>query len=247
MKVKIVAVLAATTALAFTAAGSAAAQTLGPANQHESAAAAQVTGVRLQTAMLPTSAFGPDIKFSEALNSGAKLRSTQVHDHVPSMSCSAFDGAASTISVFGDTAAAEVRYSNPDAASAYPNTIVNADQRVLQFATVAAADTFYSQARSKYTGCVSFVESFPGAPRPAAVDLRSVAKTTVSGHQAFVVIQYLQVPGLFGEPSFYHLYLFVVAGTNVYDFYYTSGTNDTPSSALMSDLIHRVQALYPHH
>ena len=77
MKVKIAAVLAATTALAFTTVGSAAAQSLGPADQHESAAPAKVSGVRLQTAMLLTSAFGSDFSLSEALNSGSKLLSSR--------------------------------------------------------------------------------------------------------------------------------------------------------------------------
>jgi hypothetical protein len=38
-----------------------------------------------------------------------------------------------------------------------------------------------------------------------------------------------------------------VAGTNVYDLSDASGTNDEPSVKLMTTVIHRVQALYPHH
>jgi hypothetical protein len=240
MKVKIAAVLAATTALAFTTVGSAAAQSLGPANQHESAAPAQVSGVRLQTAMLPTSAFGSDFTFSEALNSGSKLQSSKAKHHPSSMSCNAFEGRV-YIGTFGDTAGVVSRYSNPDWPSEFPNTILLGDQYVLQFVSDSAAATFYSQAQAKYAACETLTEPFINTT--AEVDTLSVTKTTVSGDKAFVVTQREIAPGY---KTLYLLYLYVVSGTNVYDLSDVSGTNDEPSTKLMKELIHRVQALYPH-
>jgi len=234
MKVKIVAVLAAATALSFTAVGSAAAQPLGPAQP------AQVNGVRLQAAMLAPSAFGSGYTFEEALNSGTKLQSTHAKDHVPSMSCNAFEDKV-YISSFGDTAGAVLRYSNPNWFSSYPNTVVQGDEYVLQFATNAAAATFYSQAQAKYAACSTLNEPF--FKTTAEVDTLSVAKTTISGNKAFVVTQRLTAPGY---KVLYLLYLYVVSGTDVYDLSDISGTNDEPSHALMSQLIHRVKALYPH-
>jgi hypothetical protein len=242
MKFRIVAVIAATAALSFATAGSAAAQPL--ANQHKSAKPPQVTGARLQTAMLPGSAFGPTFTFSGSYNSGRKLLSTRAVDHVPSMTCTAFEGGVYA-SGFGNTAGAVVRYLNPDADSGYPETIFGVDQYMLQFATAAAAATFYSQARAKYTACVSLTEPFFGS-YTASVDNLSVTKTTVNGDQAFLVIQHIMVPGFFVYPLYY-LYLYVVTGTNVYDLTEVSGTDDEPSPVLMVELIHRVQALYPHH
>jgi hypothetical protein len=240
MKFKVVTVIAATAALSFTAVGPAAAQPLGL----KSARPPQVSGVRLQQAMLPPSAFGAGFTFSEALNSGAKLQSSRAKDHVPSMSCGAFEGKV-YISAFGDTAGADVRYSNPDAAPDYPNTIFLGDEYVLQFATTAAATTFYNQARAKYAACVTLIEPFAGT-FTATVDTLSVTKTTIGGDHAFLVIQHVSVPGFFEKPL-YLIYLYLVAGTNVYGLSDASGTNDEPSPALMSKLIHQVQALYPHH
>ena len=41
--------------------------------------------------------------------------------------------------------------------------------------------------------------------------------------------------------------LVVVSGTNVYQFWNLSGTNDEPSPALMAQLIKQTQKLYPRH
>jgi len=240
MKITIAAVLAAAAALTFTAVGSAAAQPLGSANQHESAAPPQVNGVRLQAAMLPPSAFGSGFTFDEALNSGAKLHSTRIKDHVPSMSCNAFEDEI-YVSVFGDTAGAVLRYTNPAWPSSYPGTIVLGDEYVLQFATDAAAATFYGQIQAKYAACTTLTQPFFNTT--AEIDTLSVVKTTISGDKAFVVSQRLMAPGY---KVFYLPYLYVVAGTNVYDLHDVSGTNDDPSQALMKELMQRVQALYPH-
>jgi hypothetical protein len=241
MKVRLVAVVAAVTALSFTAVSSAAAQPLGFASQHKSTSSPQVDGVQLQAAMLPPSAFGADFTFLEALNSGAKLQSTRAKDHVPGMTCSAFEGRV-YISAFGDTAGADVRYSNPDPKPTYPDTIFLGDEYALQFATAATAATFFSQIQAKYATCVFLTAPFGNYT--ATIDTLSVTKTTISGDRAFLVTQHIEVPGYFQKPL-YLLYLYVVAGTNVYDISDASGVNDEPSPGLMTDLIHRIQALYP--
>jgi len=239
MKFRIVAVVAATAALSFAAAGSASAQPFEPAGQH---GPAQVTGSQLKTAVLPASAFGSDFTFSQSADSGSKLKSTRAKYHVPAMSCFDFEHGV-YISKFGDTAGVVTQYTNPHWIPEYPNTIVAVDEMVLQFATAATASTFYSQVRAKYAGCPSGAEPFFEAP----ADTLSVTKTTVNGDQAFLVIQDADVsPGIV-RYALYALYLYVVAGTNVYDVSEFSGTNDEPSVPLVIDLIHRVQALYPHH
>jgi hypothetical protein len=251
MKVKIVAVLAAAAALSFAAVGSAAAQSLRPANQDEAAAPPQVNGARLQTAMLSPSAFQRDVVFAQALNSGTKLQTTQIRDHVPSMSCASFEGTVK-ISVFGDTAGAYEEYTDENAVTDYPDVIFQGDEEVLQFATVAAATTFYGQVRTKYTSCTSFSESWvrfftPTEQRTftATVASSTVTKTTVSGDTAFTVTQGVQLADFLQQPLYFNV-LYVVAGTDVYSFHDTGGTNDEPSLKLMTSFIHRVQALYPH-
>ena len=188
MKGKIVAVLAAAAALSFTAVGSAAATPLGPANEHVSAAPPQVNGLRLQAAMLPASAFGPTITRSDEQDTGTKLQSTHAKYHVPSMGCAKFEISAFDQG-FGNTAGAWVRLGNPDENSQYPNTTNAAFESVFQFATAKAATTFQSQARSKFAACGSFTDSSGNFWRTL-----SVAKTTVGGHQAFLVTQQLMGP-----------------------------------------------------
>ena len=238
MKVKIAAVVAAAAALSITAAGMAAAAPLGSANQHVAAAVRQVNGLRLQAAMLPASAFGPTIERSDGQNTGAKLLSTHAKYHVPSMKSDTFELDAFDQG-FGNTAGAWVRLTNPDWSSQYPDTIDAAFESVYQFATATAATTFYSQGRSKYVACGSFTDSGGNFWRTL-----SVAKTTVSGHQAFLVSQEAQGPKFPFGVWWYEFTLYVVAGTNVYSFYEEDGTNDVPSTALMRRLIRQVQALY---
>jgi hypothetical protein len=238
MKVKIVAVVAAAAALTITAAGSAAAAPLGSANEHVSAAARQVNGLRLQASMLPASAFGPTITRTDGQNTGAKLLSTHAKYHVSSMGCAKFELSAFDMG-FGNTAGAWVRLGNPDVDAQYPETIDAAFESVFQFATVKAATTFQNQARSKFAACGSFTDSSGNFWRTL-----SVAKTTVSGHQAFLVTQQFTGPSYPFGAWWWEFNLYVVAGTNVYNIYEENGTNDVPSTALMSKLIHQVQALY---
>jgi hypothetical protein len=120
------------------------------------------------------------------------------------------------------------------------------EEYVLQFAAAATATRFYNQAWAKYRACLSFTESLMVGK--ATVDTLSVTKSTVSGDRAFLVTQGVTLAGHSNHRrALYLLYLYVVAGTNVYSLSDNSETNAEPSVTLMGDLIHRVQALYPHH
>ncbi len=243
MKFKAVLVVAAAAAMTCAAMGSAAAQPLGPANAHRPASTPQVNGTQLATALLPPSAFGDGFTFSVALNTGSRLQTTRAKYHLPSLGCSAFE-AKVYVAFFGNTAGASMGYSNPGWRSSFPNTIFGGDEDVQQFATAAAASTYYSQAKAKFAACRSFAENLSGTV--FNVDVLSLTKTIVGGNQAFVVIE-LATPAQASGVLRYIAYLYVVAGPDVYHLDQGSGVNDRPSAALMLRLIHRVQALYPHH
>jgi hypothetical protein len=244
MRFKIVVVMLAVAVLSFAAVGPAAAQPLGPANGHIPTRPPQVSGAQLQMALLPPSAFGSGFTFWASLNTGSKLQTTQAKDYLPGMSCNAFESKL-YVAFFGDTAGAVEKYTNPAPRATYPNTIIDGDEDVLQFATAAAATSFYTRAEAKYAACRSFTESIPGEDI-YQVSTLSVAQTNVGGDRAFLVTEALAVSGYRVVPL-YDNFLYVVGGTNVYSFGTFSGTNDEPSPALMANLIHRVQALYPHH
>ena len=248
MKFRIPTVVATAAALSFAIAGSAVAGAAGHATVHQTARAPQVNGSRLQTGLLPPSAFGNGFTTSATLSTGRKLQPTRATMHVPSMSCAAFEGRFFS-GVFGDTADALSLYVNPNAAAQFPDTIFYGYQAVIQFPTTRAAGTFFAQSRAKFTHCQLFSEPNPGDTVPGGgtfqVSSVSVAKTSVSGHQGFVVTQSIAMSESPGT-SWYRNILFVASGTNVYSLWQTSGVNDEPSPAVMTRLIHKIQALYPH-
>jgi hypothetical protein len=238
-------VAAAAVALSFAAAGSAGAQSLAPLAKHTSASP-QVSGSRLQKGLLPGSAFGSGFTIQGRLNTGSRLLSTRAILHVSSMKCSAFEG-FSFVAGFGNTAGALDVYSNPSPFATYPNTVLYGFQDVVQFATASAATNFFKASRSKYSACRSFTEPNPSDKSPGGgtyqINTLSISNIKVSGDQAFEVTQaaaFSEDPGL----TFYNNTLFVVVGTNVYNLWDDSGTNDEP--APMGKLIHAIQALYPH-
>lgn len=238
MKFRLVTVVAAAAALSFAAAGSAAAQPLG----HKPAPAPQVSGSRLQAALLPPSAFGSGFTGAAHFDTGPKLATTHATKHIPSMSCSYFDGHV-FFAFLGDTAGAALQYTNPGWFASYPDSIVTGYEDVLQFATAASATAIFDQARAKHAACKTFTEpTFIGT---AAVSAISVTNTRVSGDRAFVVTEFLTFPGRPTKPVYSNT-LYVVAGTNVYSLGDLTGVNDEPSPALMRTLIHRIQALYRH-
>lgn len=228
--------------------GSAGAQPLGHPKKHKPKPP-QVTGSRLRTALLPGSAFGDGFTGSDAISTGGRLLPATARYHVPSMSCSDFED-FTILGGFGDTAAALGDDFNSNPLGSFPNTVLYGFQWVNQFASTQAATTFFNQSFAKYSACSSFTEPNPGDTSPGGGTLQvtnmSMSKTAVSGNHAFAVTQQSalsEAPGF----AFYNNVLVVVSGTNVYQFWDLSGTNDEPSPALMAQFIKQVQNLYPRH
>jgi hypothetical protein len=245
--------VAATTALGLAAAGAVAVagSAVAQPSGHESAASSkppQITGSRLQTGLLPASAFGAGFTLSATLNTGSGLLTNQTAPNVPAMSCSTFEGKI-YVSGFGNSAGALDKYVNPNAATERPEAIIQGFQDVIQFATASAATTFFTQARAKYTACQSFSEPNPTDTNPGGgtfqISTLGVSKTTVGAEAAFAVIQQIALSEKPGATEFVDE-LYAVDGTDVYSMWQQSGTNDEPSPVLMGSLIKKIQALYPH-
>jgi hypothetical protein len=248
VKFRIITVVAAAAALSLATAGSAAAGVAGHATVHRTARPPQITGSRLQKGLLPPTAFGNGFTSGDTLSTGRKLQSTRVTKHVPSMSCRVFEGQI-FFGTYGDTAGALNMFVNPIAPALFPDTIFYGYQAVIQFPTARQAGTFFAQSRAKFARCQSFSEPNPGDTVPGGgtfqVGSVSVAKTSVNRDQGFVVTQSIAMSESPGT-SWYRNLLFVESGTDVYSLWEVSGVNDEPSPAVMTRLIHRIQALYPH-
>src|SRR5580658_7288769 len=87
VKFKAIAVIAAAAALSLGMAGSAGASPV----SHKSKPAPQVTGTRLQSALLPASAFGSGFTVTGPLNTGKKLWSTRAFGTPQTLSCAKFE------------------------------------------------------------------------------------------------------------------------------------------------------------
>jgi hypothetical protein len=238
MKFKAIAVAGAATALSLGLAGSAMAAPLNPAPQ--------VTGSRLQSALLPASAFGSGYTVFNRHNSGSSLRSTQAVIRPSSLSCVNFETYA-YVAGFGNTAGAldSFNNSNPNF-SDYPSLILGGDQYVLQFGSAAAAQSFYNRAYTRYKQCSALNEPAPAFQTHVELTTQSLSNTTISNHKAFQLIQHADFAA-FSSLDFYQATAVVLSGTNVYTIDNVDGTNDPISASLLSNLISRVQALYKHH
>ena len=243
VKFKAIAVIATTTALSLGMAVSAAASPLSHTSKH----APQVTGVRLQSALLPVSAFGDGFTVVNRLNTGNKLWPTHVHIRPSNLSCADFENYV-VVGGYGNTAgAADSVFSRNPAFADYPSVILGYDQTVLQFGSAQAAASFYNQAYTRYKQCSHFTESDP-ADHSIKFELntQSLSKTTIAKNKAFQVIQLVDLSSL-PVLSFYASTAVVLVGTNVYTIDNIDGTNDPISTPLLAKLINRVQALYQHH
>ncbi len=240
MKFKSTALIVTTTALWLAMAGSALASPL----SRTSAGPPQVTGSRLQSALLPVSAFGGGFTVRERLNTGNKLWSTRALIKPSSLSCIDFEEYI-FVGGFGDTAGATDGFQNETPAFAdYPSLVLAGDQAVLQFKSAQAAASFYNQAFARYKQCSAFTESFPAFQ--LELTNQSLSKTTIDKNAAFQLIQYVDVSAL-PVVNFYENTAVVLDGTNVYTIDDLDGTNDPISASLLSNLITRVGALSKHH
>lgn len=240
MKFKTIAVTAAAAALCLGLAGPALAAPLSMARS-----APQVTGTRLQSALLPASAFGDGFTVADHLNTGNTLLPAVAIFGPSGLPCFLFQTSTLVIG-FGNTAGATDGLTNPHpAAGDYPNVVLAASQGVLQFQTIQAAASFYSQAYAAYKQCSAFTESVPSENLQLELTTQSLSSTTIDSNEAFQLIQYVDVAS---EPllNFYQSTAVVLSGADVYTIDDVDGTNDPTSAALLGDLITRVQALYRH-
>ena len=240
MKFKAIAVMATATALSLGMAGSALASPL----SSKPKPAPQVTGSRLQSALLPASAFGDGFTVVHHKNTGSKLLSTKALLKPSSLSCATF-ATLIFIGGYGNTGGAVDGVNNPDPNFAdYPNIVVAGDQAVLQFKTTQAATSFYNQAYAKYKQCSAFTDTELGLQ--IELSTSSLSTTTVNKNKAFQLIQYADIAAL-PVASDYQSTAFVLSGTNVYTVDEVGGTNDPIPASLLNTFMKRVQALYKHH
>jgi hypothetical protein len=240
VKFKAIAVTVTAMALSLGTAGAAVASPL----SHHAKPAPQVTGARLQGALLPVSAFGDGFTVNDRLNTGSKLWSAQAHIKPSGLSCVNFEMYI-YVGGFGDTAGATEDFQNPNPAFAdYPSVVLGGDQSVLQFKSTQAAASFYSAAYARYKQCNDFTES--DSPFQFELTTQSLAKTTIDKDAAFQLSQ-IAVLSSMPQLSFYASTAVVLAGTNVYTIDDVNGTNDPISATLLGNLINHVQALYQHH
>ncbi len=237
MKFKAIAVTIAAT-LSLGMAGSA-----GASLRNQASPAPQVTGVRLQSALLPASAFGGGFTTFNRHNSGSTLRSTQAVIRPSSLSCAKFEE-YNYVAGFGNTAGAVDSILNPNPAIGdYPNVILGDDQAVLQFNSAGAAASFYNRAYARYKQCSAFTEPLPADHTTVELTTQSLSNTAIGNHKAFQLIQHADLAS-FARFDFYVVTAVVLAGTNVYTVDDVNGTNDPISASLLGRLISRVQALY---
>jgi hypothetical protein len=251
MKSRLIAAVAVAGALSLAITGTASASALGhpkhkPKPKPKPAATApQVSGTTLERGLLPAGTIGDGFTALLTVSSGKRLASTKLQNSVPAMSCGDFESDISSTG-YGDSAGAAEVFLNPDWQGG-PSTFFG-DQYVLQFPSTKAATTYYGEALAKYKGCQNFTESDPGDTTPGGgsidVSASTLTKTTVGKYQAFQVTQLSAGSESTGFTT-YNDILVVIAGTNVYQFWNSSGTNDEPSPTLMSQLISQVQKLYP--
>jgi hypothetical protein len=240
MKFKAIAVMATATALSLGMAGTALASPL----SSKPKPAPQVTGSRLQSALLPASAFGDGFTVVDHKNTGSKLLSTKALLKPSRLSCATF-ATLIFIGGYGNTAGAVDGVNNPDPNFAdYPNIVVAGDQAVLQFKTTQAATSFYNQAYAKYKQCSAFTDTELGLQMELSTS--SLSTTTINKNKAFQLIQYADIAAL-PVASDYQSTAFVLSGTNVYTIDDVGGTNDPIPASLLSTFMKRVQALYKHH
>jgi len=240
MKLRAIAVTISATALSLGMAGSA-----GASLGSQARPAPQVAGTRLQSALLPASAFGSGFTVFNRHNSGRTLLSSQALIRPSNLSCVNFEE-YTFVAGFGNTAGAFDSINNPSPAfSNYPSVVLGGDQAVLQFKSAGAAASFYNRAYARYNQCSAFKEPDPADQTTVELTTQSLSNTIIAGHRAFQLIQHANYASLSGF-DFYDVTAVVLAGTNVYTVDDVNGTNDPISGSLLSRLISRVQALYKH-
>ena len=217
---------------------------LAPAAHASSRPPVQVTGNKLQSALLPALSFGSDHQVVKSASSGKWLLHQKARDHVPTMSCGGFEDVA--MGPFGQTASAFSIVNNQNPFADYPNTDFFFWQSVYQFSSAKAAATFFNQEQAKYAKCADFTMTIPADSVPGSgsmeVTNQSMAKTKVGKYQSFEAGQIGAPSEAPGDTNQLNTTI-TVEGTGVFAIESFSGTNDTVSANLMLNLINRVKKL----
>lgn len=251
MKSRFIAVVAVAGALSLAITGTASASALGhPKHKPKPkpkpvATAPQVSGNTLERGLLSPASIGEGFTSLLSIGSGKSLISTKIQHSVAATSCGDFESGIGDTGYGNSASAAEIFLNS--AWTGGPSIFVGT-QSVLQFPSTKTATSYYGEALAKYKGCQNFTESDPADTTPGGgtieVSASTLTKTTVGKYQAFQVIQ-LSADSESSGFTGYNDILIVVAGTNVYQLWEASGTNDEPSPTAMSQLISQVQKLYP--
>jgi hypothetical protein len=206
--------------------------------------AAQVSGTVLANALLPASDFGSGFLpvTTGAPSSGGRVLPPGPGVNPAVLDCGDFESVV-YLEAFGQTAGALASFTNPSWQIDNPD-IWDGQEVVYQFATAQAAGRFYQRAYAKYEACQPLTVPQPSDTSLGGGELdlstMSIAPTTVNGYAAFQQVQTAARSESTGR-TFFRNTLTVVAGTDVYQFLDYSGTDDEPSTTLMTQLIEQVQ------
>jgi hypothetical protein len=158
-----------------------------------SPAPVQVTGTRLESALLPASDFAQHTFTIRKFNSGSRLKDEPTLDHIATMSCTnllrLFPGPG-----FGPTA-----YAGDNVVNIQP-PVPDYAQSVYQFARISAATALYTQAAAGYARCRSVTVQVGRSPVLASETVHSVSKVLAGGHQAFAVSMSMTIYKVPGRP-----------------------------------------------
>lgn len=202
--------------------------------------AIQATGVQLESALLPASAFGPGGVFSKQ-DSGRTLERGS-YPNLAADNCALFSVLLGDSSLPGGP-----RFGFGSTANATEDIIVSGRSYrayslgVFQFASSHAAASLLTQMYAKYAKCRSFTFS------EVRIRLNSAAKTSVGGHPAFRVTQTTYYTGIGAPPPLSSDTLVAIDGADAFivnmQVRPIAPSASTTPTALITRLIARVQAL----
>jgi hypothetical protein len=197
----------------------------------------QLSGARLKTALLPSSAFpaGYGVSSRNSYESGDRIK-PYTRFNLATVSCGTFAiqiGAPG----FGETAMAMDEFISPNQDLAYV-------QLIYQFADTKTASTFFSGLRTATLRCRSFTATEYGTPSRIAQQVSVTAP--VSGHRATQISQ-VATAALGSSAASQIDYLFVLDGADVYGTIRVGTASAPPANpsapAVIARLITRVAAL----
>lgn len=208
-----------------------------------SPAPVQVTGTRLESALLPATDFGQYALAGKMVSSGSRLTDRPAVDRIATMSCQDLLASSASEPAFGQTAYARdtvAVISGPAGEATYA-------QDVLQFARPSAATAYYTQLAAGYARCVSVTVRSTVQHTSVSATVHSVSNVLAGGHQAVAIITSLTAYNPLGmHGSVTNTSDLIVAADGVDVLSVASGHLGSlrlAPTALIVKLIARVQAL----